>query len=724
MTTKRTLMAFLTVAAVIFGGGALYTPAQAQTTTPPEEAEDQPATFAADEMTHDQELGIITARGNVEVNHDGRTLLADSISYNRNTDTIRAYGNVTLHQPSGDILFADSMDVKGDLKNGLISDLRAVMSDRSRFAAQRAELVNDETLTMDRAVYSPCEPCKEDPTRPLLWQLKSVKVVHDRTRKIIKYYDAWMEVAGIPVVYTPYLSFPDPTIKRKSGFLPPRWGGSSDLGFVARTPYFYVIDDYSDVTITPVFTSQENGGLAGEYREKFTDGEIEAEASVAVDSETNILSHIKSEARFDIDRTWRWGADINRSSSDTYMRRYGYGSESTLTSEVFLEGFRGNNYTSLSTMAFQGLAADDDPGESPIVLPLIQFNHQSDPNKYGAYQAVDVNIATLTRTEGTDSTRISVRPSWNISHIAPKGDIYALRATMGLDFFNAQGLSVPAERGNTYDGSALRAYPELSFDWRWPFARRSGNVTEVLEPIGQVILSPYGGNSYKMSNEDSQDFDFNDANLFSANRFTGYDRVESGPRANYGLKWSLIGDGGGTTTIVLGQSYRLKNDSTFQSGSGLEDHFSDYVGKIHVSPGSHLDLTYRTRMDKDSLEFRRHELEFSGNYSILDYNANYVFFDRQEGSEHEGREELSYSLGSDITEYWRTKFSGVTDLSDDGGQRSLRLGFVYEDECLTFDTSISRTFYLDRELRPTDAILFRVYFKNLGEVTTDVTSSN
>ncbi|MBD3661022.1 MAG: LPS-assembly protein LptD, partial [Arenibacter algicola] len=251
-------------------------------------------------------------------------------------------------------------------------------------------------------------------------------------------------------------------------------------------------------------------------------------------------------------------------------------------------------------------------------------------------------------------------------------------------------------------------------------ARRTGTTTEVLEPIAQVVVSPYGGNSFKMPNEDSQDFDFNDTNLFSANRFTGYDRVESGPRANYGVKWGVYGDGGGSTSVLFGQSYRLKRDDTFAEGSGMAKNLSDYVARVKVSPGDHLNLLYRTRLDQRTLDFNRNELGISGNSGVFSYNADYVFFSRQQGSEFDGRKEISYNFGAKMSEFWRTNFSGVRDLSDDGGQRSMRLGFVYEDECFQFDTALSRTFYQDREIKPTDAIMFRLVFKTLGEVATDV----
>ena len=719
MIYKHTLLATVLAAALILGGVS----ASAQTSARQGTAENA-ATFSADEMTHDKDLGTINARGHVEVNNSGRTLLADSITYDQTHDLIRATGNVTLMRPSGDVLFANSMEITGDLKNGLIQDLRAVLADRSRFAARSATLVNDETMTLDHGVYTPCEPCKTDPTRAPLWQIKAIKVVHDKVNKVVEYTDAWLELAGMPVVYMPYMSYPDPSVKRKSGFLTPRVGGSSNLGFGVRAPYFYVIDKHSDLTLTPIITSKEYGALAGEYRQRFTKGEITTDGSLAYDSRQDVLGHIGAKARFDVNRSWRWGADINRATTDTYMRRYGFGGQDTLTSQAFLEGFRDNNYTSISAMAFQGLRSTDDARTTPVILPFVQFSHQGEPGRLGAYNTLDVNAAMLTRQQGLSSKRISVKPGWNLPYIAPKGDIYKLSATLGVDFFHAENLPTTVSAANVtngvYNGAALRLNPEVSLDWRWPLARRIGSMTEVLEPIGQVIASPYGGNSYKMANEDSQDFDFNDANLFSANRFTGFDRVESGPRTNYGVQWSVTGDGGGSTSVMMGQSYRLKADDTFAVGSGLENNFSDYVGKLQVSPGKHLNLLYRTRMDKDTLDFKRNEVALSGTSGWLNYGANYVYFARQQDSEYDGRKELNYNVGVDVTDFWSTQISGVRDMSKNGGQRSMRLNIVYDDECFRFDTSLSRTFFQDREIQPNDAILFRLVFKTLGEVTTDL----
>lgn len=733
MFVKRTLTSLLT-AAWLFACGAsafaqeplaqdmfLATPSATGATDPDA---DQAATFSADEVTHDQELNTITARGNVEVNQGGQTLYADTISYDQRNDIIHANGNITLHRPNGEVMFAEKMEISGDLRDGLIEDFRAIMTDKSRFAAKRAQLVNDETLTLDRAVYSPCQACQDDPTRPLLWQLKAVKVVHDRVNKTVKYSHAWLEFAGVPILYTPYLSHPDPSVKRKSGFIAPRVGNSTDLGTMVQTPYFYVLDDYSDVTLTPILTTSNHNGAAGEYREKFTKGEIKSTGSLVYNSNSNagdIMGHIAATSRFDLNESWRFGADVNRTTTDTYMRRFGFGNDPMLTSKLFVEGFRGNNYANVSAMSFQDLRASSVSDESPVVLPMAQFSHQGETQRFGAYNTLDANLVKITRSQGTDSTRISVKPGWTLPYTAPKGDVYKLSATMGVDFFHTQALAVPAARGDTYNGAALRVNPELAFDWRWPLAKRDGTVTQVIEPIGQVIVSPYGGNSYKMANEDSQDFDFNDTNLFSTNRFTGYDRVESGPRTNYGIQWGAYGDNGGSTSVLIGQSYRLSKDDTFQTGSGLENNFSDYIGRVRVSPGEHLDLLYRTRVDKKTLDFKRNELGLSGSKGWFRYGADFVSFARQQGSEFNGRKELSYRLGAQVTDFWSTRLAGVRDLSANGGQRSNLFGLTYDDECFRFDATMSRTFYLDREIKPNDSIMFLFVFKTLGEITTNAT---
>ena len=147
---------------------------------------DFPVLLLADEINHDEELGTVVARGKVEIAQGNRTLLADSVSYNQKTDTVSASGNVVLHEPSGEVVFAEFVELSDQLKNGVIKRIRVLLDDESRFAANSAVRKDGNKTRMRRAVYSPCKLCEKDPDAPPLWQLKAERVEHDQEAREIR----------------------------------------------------------------------------------------------------------------------------------------------------------------------------------------------------------------------------------------------------------------------------------------------------------------------------------------------------------------------------------------------------------------------------------------------------------------------------------------------------------------------------------------------------------
>lgn len=713
-------------------------PTQVKQSSPATSKEDQSREirFSADEMQHDQGLDIVTARGNVQVQHEDRILTADVIVYNRKQEFVTASGNVTLLEPSGDVLFAEFMELSGDLRDGVVADLRAILKDGSLVAASGGRRTDANILDMRNAVYSACRLCDDDPSAAPLWQVKAVRVIHDKQRQTIEYRDAWLEFAGVPVFYTPYLSHPDPTVKRKSGFLTPSFGTSNSVGSFITTPYYFNIAANADATLSPSFTDDEGVIMAGEYRHKFTEGDFNIRGSVMDNTSSSELTystengisgirgHLAAKGRFDYDQTWRWGFDVNRQSDRAYISRFGYTSDNTLpeisnalASQGFVEGFRGRNFIQARGLHFQNTLTNQEENSSPLILPLIDFNHVSEPDRYGGYSTLDVNALALSRAEGSDTRRLSIRGGWNLPYVAPAGDVYTLSTKLIGDFYNTSSLSVSGQ--NDTSNFAHRLLPQVALDWRYPFVSGRGNVYQMFEPIASVVVSPYGGNSPDIPNEDSRNLEFDDTNLFSNNRFTGLDRVEGGPRLNYGLKWGVFGKNGGSTSLLLGQSYRYKTDDSFAVGSGLEGDLSDIVGRVHVSPNSKLDIYYRTRLDQSNLESRRNEVDVNAGVPALRLHTRYVYFDRQQGSEFAGREEINGSLSSQINKTWRTSISATRDLVE-GELRTMSMNLTYEDECFLFSTNFNRQFYKNNELQPDNSVIFRILFKTLGEVSPGV----
>lgn len=694
-----------------------------------------PVLLSADQITYDETIGVVVATGNVEVAQGGRVLLADTVSYNERAGTVTASGNVSLLEPTGEVMFANYVELTDDMKDGVITNIRLLLSDRSRAAAAVGRRVGGTRTELDKAVFSPCNLCKEDPMRPPLWQLKAVKVVHDQESKTIEYRDAWMEIYGVPVMYTPYLSHPDPTVKRKSGFLSPSFGLSEELGFHTQVPYFWAISTDKDATIAPIFTGRQGLVMVGQYRQRLVDGELQLDGSATYAErgqvkagsekvEKEFRGHIDALGRFDIDDHWRWGFDVDRATDKTYLRLYDFSNARTLTSRLFAEGFHARNYASLKAFAFQGLRDSDDNGEQPIVAPLFDYNVVTEPSPYGGYYTLDLNGMALSRVDGRDSRRLSARGGWTLPYTAPAGDIYTLSATIQVDGYHVGDVDPSSEdpdsEGDTETSFEGRVFPQLTFDWRYPFVRRHQGFHQIIEPVAGIVVGPNGGNPSEIPNEDSRDLEFDDTNLFEGNRFTGLDRVDGGQRVNYGLRWSLIGDGGGYTSVFLGQSYAFSDNDEFEVGSGLEEQLSDIVGRVQVSPNRYLDLLYRFRFNSDDLDAQRNEVDLRVGPPALNLNLTYAFLGEEQGVEAEfgKREELAATLSSRFTDNWSGYIAARRDLVDDSWL-AYGLGLAYEDECFALRGSAVQSFYEDEEIEPETKFLVSVSFKYLGDVGVD-----
>src|SRR5438552_1586444 len=161
-----------------------------------------PIVFQADEVQYDDQLALTVAKGHVEISQGGEVLLADMVSYNQRTDTITASGHVSLLEPTGEVAFADFMELRDSMNNVFAQNVRRLLADRSRLAANAARRINGNRFELARAVYSPCDLCKNDPSAPPAWQLEAREISEDKELKLIEFRDAVIEVDGWPILYT------------------------------------------------------------------------------------------------------------------------------------------------------------------------------------------------------------------------------------------------------------------------------------------------------------------------------------------------------------------------------------------------------------------------------------------------------------------------------------------------------------------------------------------
>ena len=175
----------------------------------------------ADQVTYDFDNEVVTAAGNVQIYYGGFVLDAATVTYDQKSGRLIASGGVRLLEPGGNIVTTERLDMTDDFRDAFVSSLNVITTDDARFTAQTAERRDGNLTIFHKGIYTACEPCLEHPDRPPLWQIKAARIIHNEAEQTVYYEDARLEFFGVPIAYTPIFFHPDPTVRRKTGFLTP-----------------------------------------------------------------------------------------------------------------------------------------------------------------------------------------------------------------------------------------------------------------------------------------------------------------------------------------------------------------------------------------------------------------------------------------------------------------------------------------------------------------------
>lgn len=699
-----------------------------------------PVDYAADTADYDQANKIVTLSGGVEIEQEGRKLEADRVVYNLKDDIATAEGHVIIHDVNGDVHYAESVELSDKMRQGLIDRLFTTMADGSRVWAAKGIKESEQRYVLEDATYTACKACEKDPNKRPPWQLHAKKVELRKDEQRVVYRNAWLDLWGVPVLYTPYFSHPDGSVEQKSGFLTPSFGWNSDLGGFYSQPYYWAISPSTDATFTGMYTTDEGPLGRVEFRKRFENAYFESDMSLThssrVDSVGNVdvrqpaktRGHLFADGTWDIDEHWRGGMDLNLTSDEQYLRQYGFSDESILESSIYAERFENRDYAIIKGLAFQDLRAGSSKSDQPNILPYAELSMMGEPNALmGGRWAWDSSLLSLARDgNGQDVWRGSSRASWERQDILPvglvlnselgaRGDMYATtnRIEASLD---------PTEEENKQQA---RFIPNAQLTASYPLKSNFKTFQLRVEPVATLYAAPDIDNDTTFPNEDSQDVQLDAANILRGNRFPGLDRVEDNSHVAYGLRTGLYSYDGGRLSTFLGQSYNFDDeDNPFPAGSGLEDQSSDYVGAINATfGGGKHDLSYRFQVDSDTFASERHELYARTERGPVEVDGSYLYAQGAAGTTFaDSREQIRLGSTIDLSEMWSFRGDGIYDLSSIDTERGLRRAIgtlTYTHECYDIALTADRNLANDSSGVQDTTVMFRIGLKNLGEYQTD-----
>ena len=788
----------------------------------------------ARELVYDKDNNTVSAVGDVQILYQGRTIEADRVVYDRQSKRVVATGNARITESNGTVITGDRFNLTDDFRDGFIDSLRVVNTDKTRFSAPRAERTDGEVFVFDKGIYTACEPCVDQPERPPFWQVRAARIIHKKSEQMIYYEDARLEFAGVPIAYIPYMSGPDATVKRKTGFLAPKFINTKALGYGVGLPYFINLAPNYDLTLTPTYLTRQGFLGQAEWRHRFVNGSynIRAAGIFQQDKDAYLKSplgagddtfrgSLETSGKVFLNPRWTFSWDVAGSTDRYFFKNYRIRSESLTTtsylqestSTVALNGQSADAWFDMRGYYFQPLTYTDWQKQQPVVAPVVDYNKRiHKPSMIGGELSFTVNLTSLTReaasykalTPGNQSylitssgntvtgqpayslfdgcvvyqkdkylvtglagsiSRATAEVDWRRNIVDPIGQVWTPYASIRADLFSINPNTTKYTNANVTtiadasDEVFGRAMPAIGLMYRFPFIASTSWGTHILEPVAQIVARPNETNSLRVANEDSQSLVFDDTNLFEWNKFSGYDRVEGGSRANIGLRYSGTFGTESYANLLVGQSYHLGGRNSYASGdlvnaglnSGLDTRRSDYIAKAQYQPFKGLLLQAGGRFNESNFETQRIDASAVFSYKFLSTSVGYGRYEPQPDlGITRRREGLSITQSVSFAQYWSVRGSVLFDLDKYkydreryrealasyqvyGGTNptypntgpfqtaSTSVGLRYQDECTIFDVSYIQS-YADRAVNgartnDTRTVMFRLELRTLGEIS-------
>jgi LPS-assembly protein len=661
-------------------------------------------TLVADRLSVGEANRLI-ADGNVEVLYGEARLTASRVIYDSEGERLLVEGPITLTTGTDTIMLADAGELSPDLTEGLLHSARLVLNQRLQIAADDLQRVGGRYTRLGSTVASVCKVCSDSEVP--LWQVRAHRIIHDSEAKKIYFDHARMEILGMPVFYLPRLTIPDPSVERATGFLTPRIKFNSELGTGLKTPYFIVLGESRDLTLTP-YVASGTRTVEMRYRQRFVKGDIQVKGAVSDDDilpgETRYF--VFADGDYSLPRDFKLEFNLWGVSDPDYLLDYDYYDDNRLKSFVTLGRTRRDEFIAGSIVHYEILRDSEinrrgptwmgdglykrrfvPPGLGGIASATAAL-HGDQRNSNDPYDGPDANDFG----DGMDLRRLSAWFDWQRDWVLDNGMVLGAQGMLDIDQYEITDDVL-------YGGNPMRTTPGLAVAWSWPLVKAgAGGARQVLEPVAQFVWSDIYEDG-DIPNQDSVMVEFDEANLFSFSRFPGVDKREIGLRANLGLGWTRYDPAGWSFGLDVGRIFRADDTDQFSQGSGLNGTASDWLAAVQLDLGGGLSLANRALFD-DSFDFTKNDLRFNWYTDRFGIGSSYLWIVADPAEERlEDSSEWKMDASYRFHDNWTGRANWRYDFVNDEPLRT-GLGLEYSNECVSVDLSVSRRFTSTAESDP------------------------
>ena len=554
---------------------------------------------------------------------------------------------------------------------------------------------NDNNFSIiKKGIFTTCKK-RDDKCPP--WQFKAQEIKHDKLKKTIYYKNAWLEIYDKPVIYFPKFFHPDPTVKRQSGFLMPRFESSSSLGDSLSVPYFKVISESKDLTFMPKIYGESEGLFQNEYRQEDKNFSHISDVSIKK-SKKNSKSHFFSNTLANLNLSYFENSELEinleMTSNNNYLKSHKVKSEITnnnslLNSFLILKGNNNDLYLEAKVESYEDLTKENSSDRYQYLLPSFEISKNFKNNLSLISNGYQKNY----NTNVFEKVLINDLKYSSVPKINSEGFV---------NKFNILFKNVTTESDNSTEYSnqfRSQNFGSFFYDISYPMKKEGVNYNSFLSGKAALMYSP---NKNKNIKDLDRKIDFK--NVFTQNRLSLNDSLEGGQSLTLGGEYKLTNKkNNNILTTGLASVLRDKNENKLPVSSTINNKTSDIIGSFNFKPNENINLDYNFSVDNDlsSTNYNFIKTDITINKFVTTFE--FLQEDDEIGSENHYSSEIKLLLDESNSLKYRTRRNKKTDLTE-----YYNLIYEYKNDCITAAIQYNKDYYSDKDLKPNEEIFFSI----------------
>lgn len=576
----------------------------------------------------------------------------------------------------------------------------------------------DNLTTVNKGIFTSCNNEEKNCTP---WSISSNKIVHDKTNKEVRYSDSVLRIYDIPVAYFPKFFHPDPSVRRKSGFLSPSMNGSNNLGTSIIIPYYHVISNDSDLTFQPRLFSNNELLLRNEYRKETKKSSNIIDFSINKsdnDKKQETRSHLFANSQLDLTLSTfdesKLFIKLEKVSNDDYTREYSLDNNdsivndtSVLESVIQFSGAKNEFYFDLAFESYETMyLANNDRYE--FIYPNYSLSKIFKSKKNSLINNYIVNSYGSQKKKETNVYEAEQINDFLINSNFFKNKI---GLTNNFEFMFKNVNSLGKNSSKFKDNEQSEFLSQIIYNLSLPLIKNNDEKTSFLTPKLSFRHSP--NDTKNFSNELKY---INSDNIFSLNRIGTNQGVEGGSSITLGANYNLTENQNNNDLISanIATSFRNKIDKNIPLSTTLGEKQSDIVGNINISLNQLINLKYDYSLDSNMNDINLHNLKnrFTLNNFIYDFN----FFEENNiiGNESYYENSLIYKFNENKSLIFKSRENKKTNLTE-----FYNLIYEYKNDCLTAAIKYNKDYYSNGSLKPNEELFFLINLIPLGSTQSE-----